>query len=542
MITDALSTLRREATLDCLEREAFDLVVIGGGISGAGVAREAARRGVRVALLEAGDYAGGTSSKSSKLIHGGLRYLAQGEVGLVRETALERKTLHRMAPHLAEPRWMVLPTRSRAGLMKFRLAITAYEKLGAVAKADRHRVWNRADLEVEEPLLDRAVYGNACAYREYLTDDARLVIANLRAAAEEGAVLINYAPVDEIGVDVGRACGVSAVCALSDRRVRIRTKAVINAAGPWVEAVRRLEDAEAPPLLHLSKGIHLSISAERLGVRNLVLMTSSDGRGLFALRRGPIVYLGTTDTSWTRDATRWPEVTSIDVEYLLAAVPRTFAVEPIKPEEVVGAWAGLRPLVAQPGRSPTEISRHDEILTGPAGVVTVAGGKLTGYRPTARRALEQSAKFAGLRLAPAPEEGPLPGGDFDGDLGRLERDLQSSCSLSAQAAERLVRLYGSEAKAVVALGPDPIPGAESVVRGEIDWAIEREGACRVEDVVYRRTRVPLYDPGAPAALAGPVAERMASRLGWSDERRASELSALRGHLADDLSFAGARRE
>lgn len=539
-MTDALSTLQRDATLDCLERESFELVVIGGGISGAGIAREAARRGVRVALVEAGDFAGGTSSKSSKLIHGGLRYLAHGEVGLVRETALERKTIHQLAPHLAEPRWMVLPTRSRAGMMKFRLAITAYEKLGAVASEDRHRTWTRKDLEAEEPILDRAVHGHACAYREYLTDDARLVIANLRAAVAAGAVAINHVPVDEILVEGGRACGVSARCASSGRRVRIRARAVINAAGPWVEAVRRLEDSEAPPLLHLSKGIHVSIPAERLPVRNLVLMTASDGRGLFALRRGPVVYVGTTDTSWTGGATRWPEVTSTDVEYLLEALPRAFAVEPIKPEEVVAAWAGLRPLVAQPGKSPTEISRHDEILTGPAGVVTVAGGKLTGYRPTARRALERAAQVAGLRLPPAPAEAPLPGGDFDGDLGRLERDLSARHSLSPPAAQRLVRLYGAEAEAVLALGAEPIAGAETVVRGEIDWAIEREGALHVEDVVYRRTRVALYDPGAPAALGERVAERMARRLGWSEERRASEVSELRRHLADDLAFAGPR--
>jgi glycerol-3-phosphate dehydrogenase len=534
----AISTPERARTLDSLERERFDVVVIGGGISGAGIAREAALRGASVALLEAADFACGTSSKSSKLIHGGLRYLALGDVTLVRETALERKVIHGLAPHLAEPYWVVVPTHSRAGLMKFRVAINTYEKLGAVETRDRHRNWGRKEIEVEEPLLDTDVFKFACVYREYLTDDARMVLANLRAAVGAGALVLNHARVDRIPVEGGRATGVEAECGLSGRRVRVQARAVINAAGPWVEAVRRLEDASAPPLLVLSKGVHLSIRAERLPVNHMLILYARDGRSIFAIRRGPIVYLGTTDTHYEPGESYWPEITSEDVEYLLEPLPRSLSVEPIKPEEVVGAWAGLRPLISEPGKKTTEISRRDEVLIGPGRVVTVAGGKLTGYRPMARRSLEDAARVAGLRLGPAPEPGPpLAGGDFEGDLDRLAAELRRESGVAEATAARLVRLYGSEAADVAALGSEPlVPGAD-VIRGEVDWAVAEEGAARVVDVVYRRTRAAYYDPDARNRIAEPVAERMAELLGWDEERRVKEIELTEGRLNAELAFA-----
>jgi glycerol-3-phosphate dehydrogenase len=269
-----LATPERAASLDALERERFDLAIVGGGITGAGIAREAALRGLSEALLESEDFAAGTSSRSSKLIHGGLRYLALGEVALVRETALERKVIFRLAPHLAERRWMVLPVHSRAALLKFRAAITTYEKLGAVEREDLHRNWGADELEREEPAIDRAEWRFACAYREYLTDDARLVLANLRAAAAGGAIALNWAPVTGVIVENERAAGVTATCRLTGREVRVRASCVVNAAGAWVEALRRFEDPAAPALLHLSKGVHVGVPASRLPVRNLLLLAT----------------------------------------------------------------------------------------------------------------------------------------------------------------------------------------------------------------------------------------------------------------------------
>lgn len=529
---------QRERLLDALEQERFDCVVIGGGITGAGIARAAARRGLSVALLEAGDFAAGTSSRSSKLIHGGLRYLAMGDVALVRETALERKEVHRLAPHLAEPRWMLVPARSWASLLKFRAGLGTYEALGAVAEADRHQNWNAEELARSEPLLRRERTPWACVYREYLTDDARLVLANLRDAAGSGARALNHAPVESVLVEGGRAAGVEARCAESGRRLRVRATAVVNAAGPWVEAVRRLEAPDAPPLLHLSKGVHVALPHARLPLRHVAILGAADRRSIFAIPRGEVLYLGTTDTSYPAGPDREPPVERADVEYLLEPVARHFDVAPPRASECVTAWAGLRPLVAQPGRPPAEISRKDEVLVGPAGVITIAGGKLTGYRKMAEQVVEHVAALLARPLAPTAEEPPLPGGDFAGDLDALAARLAASAALPADAAARLVRLYGSEAEAVVARGREPIAPGAAVLAGEVDHGVAVEAARTLEDVVYRRTRAALYDPSAREAMVAPAAARMATLLDWSPARCEQEQAAVRARLAADLAFRG----
>jgi glycerol-3-phosphate dehydrogenase len=536
-----LSTLDRPTVLSRLTREVFDLVVIGGGISGAGIAREAALRGASVALLEARDYASGTSSRSSKLIHGGLRYLALGDVALVRTTALERKVIRRLAPHLCEPRWMVVPARSRASLLKFRAGLTTYEKLGAVEKADLHRSWSGDELAQEEPLLDRDRFPYACAYREYLTDDAHLVLANLRQAVQHGAAVLNHAPVTAIRTQSGRACGVDATCRESGAELHVRGRGVINAAGPWVECVQRLEDPAAKPLLHLSKGVHVAFPAERLPVRHMLVLGTEDKRSIFAIRVGETVYLGTTDTSYPHGEDVWPEIRLSDVEYLTRPVERHLRCTAPRPDEAVAAWAGLRPLVAQPGRPPTEMSRRDEIRVGPHGLVTLAGGKLTGYRPTAQETLARSAALTGISLAPPlDEEPPLPGGDFDGDLDALAAAAQREFGLDADTAARLVRLYGSETRTLAASGGGPLVPGAPVLASEVEYAVRALGAVHVEDVVYRRIRTALYVPSARESGVEPVAEIMAGLLGWDDARRRAEIDETRGRLAADLGFRVSR--
>jgi len=534
---NAISSLERDATLDRLERERFDCVIVGGGITGAGIAREAALRGLSVALLEARDFASGTSSRSSKLIHGGLRYLAMGDVSLVRSTALERKVIHRLAPHLAEPRWLVVPARSRAGLVKLRAAITTYEKLGAVAPEDRHRNWRRPELEQNEPLIRRELHPFACIYREYLTDDARLVLANLRAAVGAGATVVNYAAVTGLSTQSGRADGVRARCALSGRQLRVAARCVINAAGPWVDELRRLEDRSAPERLLLSLGIHVVLPHRRVPVRNMMILGTRDRRSIFVIPRGEIVYVGTTDTVYEPGAQTWPSIPRKDVEYLLEPLNRDLSVEPLVPEEVTAAWAGLRPLIAEPGKAPTEISRKDEVWIGPAGVVSIAGGKLTGYRPMARLALERAAKEHGLRLAAADgSDSPLPGGDFEGGLSSLARRLEETTGLDARRALRLASLYGREAAEVVERGPEPLVSGGVVLRGEVAFAVEKEGAATLEDVLYRRTRAALYVPEEREALLEPLSRALAARLGWSESERSAQCDSLRKRLAADLAF------
>lgn len=537
MPTDAsLSIFDRPAALGRLEASVFDCVVIGGGITGAGVARAAAVGGLSVALLEADDFAAGTSSRSSKLIHGGLRYLSQGDVGLVRTTALERKEVHRLAPHLAEPCWMLVPARSRAGLLKFRAGLRTYEALGAIDDADRHRTWGTAELEAGEPLLRRDRMPFACLYREYLTEDARLVLANLRDARRRGAELVSRAKAVSIVLEAGKATGVIARCGFSGREIRVRARCLVNAAGPWVSAVRRLENPSTPSLLHLSKGVHVVLPTRRLSVRNLVVLAAADRRSIFVVPRGDVVYVGTTDTSYTGATEIWPAITRADVEYLLEPLARTFEVTPIRPEECVSAWAGLRPLIAQPGRRPSEISRRDEIWAGAAGILTIAGGKLTGYRKMARNVVEQVAQRLGRPLRDHGPEAPLPGGDLVGGLDAHAAALERGLSLSPLTASRLARLYGSEAESVAKLGATPIVAGGRVLEGEVEWAMIEEGAATVTDVLFRRTRAALYEPAERAALVRPIADRMAARLGWSEGKRWEEIGATMSVLTRDLAF------
>lgn len=533
----ALAASDRAAVLDRLERETFDCLVIGGGITGAGIAREAALRGLSVALLEAEDYASGTSSRSSKLIHGGLRYLAMGDVALVRQTALERKKIHQLAPHLAEPRWLVVPARSRAGLLKLRAAIATYEKLGAVAAPDLHRNWGRRELATLEPALDGRRFAHACVYREYLTDDSRLVLATLRAAAGAGAALLNLARVVRILREGERAAGAEVRCVESGRRFRVRARCVINAAGPWVDAVRRLEDPGVRPLLHLSKGVHVVLPAQRLPVRHMLILNTADRRSIFVIPRHGVVYVGTTDTSYEGGHDLWPTIDRADVDYLLDTLNANLSIDPVAAEDVIAAWAGLRPLIAEPGKAPSEISRRDEVLVGPARVVTIAGGKLTGFRPMAQETLEKAAEVADLRLAPPTQEfEPLPGGDFDGDLAALSARLVADHGLPAATAHRLALCYGSESAQLASRGSEPLVPGSQILASEIEWAVEVEGALRLEDVHYRRTRAAFYHPEAREAGVAASAGRMAELLGWDAARREAEIAGVRRRLAADLRF------
>ncbi|WP_419930016.1 glycerol-3-phosphate dehydrogenase/oxidase [Candidatus Poriferisocius sp.] len=532
----SLTPSSRSALLVGLEGERFDLVIIGGGITGAGVARDAARRGLRVALVEKDDFAAGTSSRSSKLIHGGLRYLATGEVGLVRETARERQSVHQMAPHLAEPCWMVVPARNRASLMKVRAGIGTYEKLGAVDDADRHLSWDQGDLAEEEPSLRRDEYPWACAYREYMTDDARLVLAVLRDAVGVGAIVASRLPVVDVIWEDGQVDGVAAACEVSGDRVEIRAEAVVNAAGPWVEHLARFEQEAATDRLHPSKGVHVVVDAARLPVRNLVIMSTPDKRSVFVLPRGDAVAIGTTDTSYQGKQLLWPEIDQADVEYLLQPLKRYFDVEPLGFDDVVAAWSGVRPLVAQQGKEATEISRKEEVWVGSGGMITVAGGKLTGFRTMAMTVLDCVAERLGRSLGPNPGPDPIPGGNLSSDLDACAASVAAAEGLERPLADRLVRLYGDETNQVLALGHQPIVPSGRVVAGEVVWAVKVDGALTLEDLVYRRTRAAWYTPAERDDLVVPAALLMGDLLGWDENRTISEIDAVRDRFDSELKF------
>ena len=548
--TPSLTPESRRAILESLGATHFDVLVIGGGITGAGVARDAAARGLRVALVEAEDFAEGTSSRSSKLIHGGLRYLAMGEVNLVRETALERKAVHAMAPHLAEPCWMVVPAHNRAAMVKFRVGIGTYEKLGSVEEEDRHHTWHDAELAANEPLLRTGAYPWGVAYREYLTDDSRLVLAVLRAAVRDCAVVASRTRVIGL-VRQGAGGPIRAVrvrCNTTQQEIEIAAEVIVNAAGPWVEQLARME-ADPPRLrLHLSKGVHVVVDRSRLPVNNLVILSTADRRSIFAIPRGDIVSIGTTDTSYTGTNTLWPEVDATDVAYLLEPLGRFLDVRPLQFADVLATWAGVRPLIAEEGRTPAEMSRRDEVWTGPGGMLNVAGGKLTGFRRMAAEIVDAVGKALGRTLPAGPGLIPVPGGDIGRDLEGAARSLAAGAGTVADGrsvvdemtARRLVRLYGSEAPDVLSLGAEPVVPGVPVVTGEVYWAIDVEAAMTLEDVVYRRTRIAWYLPLQRVALLHAIAPLVARRFGWSTEECARQVAAVHARYDEELAPIGTK--
>src|SRR5512143_686539 len=287
MNTPDLDLRDRAKLFSTLGAEPFDVAVIGGGITGAGIARDAAMRGLSVVLLEARDFAAGTSSRSSKLVHGGIRYLAQGDMALVREAALERKTVRDIAPHLARRTLFIVPARNRAAIATFRTGLWTYEKLGSVEADDRHQLWNTKRLAQEEPALATEELSGAIVYPEYITDDGRLTLANARSAAAHGAIVANYAEVTAVEC----ANGVAQALTVTDRTnegitAHVKARVIVNAAGPWADHIRKLERADADSRLALTKGVHLVVSRQRLPINHTITMTAADKRGVFIVPRG----------------------------------------------------------------------------------------------------------------------------------------------------------------------------------------------------------------------------------------------------------------
>jgi glycerol-3-phosphate dehydrogenase len=303
----------RTKSLQALTEQRFDLIIIGGGITGAGIARDAALRGLSVALIERRDFAGGTSSRSSKLIHGGIRYLQQGDVGLVREAATERYAVRKLAPHLARPVQMMVPVSSRASYAKPSVRLFTYDRLAGVSDEERYRMLSREEtLALEPKLRAEHIYG-AGLYYEYVTDDARLVIEVVKSAAALGAVAANYAAVDGFVLEQGQIGGVEVRDQMSGDTFNVRGRVVVNAAGPWVDSVRLLGEPGDKPRLRLTKGIHLGIRTERTGLSRIVVMNARDKRGVFAIPRGAVTYLGTTEP--TIRSRKTSDITADDVAY-----------------------------------------------------------------------------------------------------------------------------------------------------------------------------------------------------------------------------------
>lgn len=524
-----------------LTQQVFDVLVLGGGITGAGIARHAAQAGLRTALVEAADLGSGTSSRSTKLIHGGLRYLAMGDIALVREAALERKTVHRIAPHLAEPRWMVLPSASRIEWLKYKIGVGVYEFLGGVAPSDRYassaRSGSSLDPKALEPALNWLAFPYASIYREYLTDDARLVLATLRSAVALGANVCSYVRADAVSADPDDPTlhRVQLTDTLSGTSLYARARTVINATGPWAESL--LPHSDAAARLRLSKGVHIVLRNDALPVQNLVMIGAPDGRLMFVIGRGRYTYVGTTDTPYDKPAQTWPSVTSADVDYLLAPLGTYFPQHPVGRDDVIASWAGLRPLVNEPGKAPKEMSRKDEIWQD-GGFITIAGGKLTGFRKMAEDVMERVGEHLQADVRLSGKAQVLCGGDLQRVGVDSVRSLVAAVAKRYQQPEsvatRLARLYGSEVFDV--LGSAPTPLSASLFAEEVTWGVAIEGAITLEDMVYRRLRAAWFAATELEEALPAIAEHMAAALGWSDAEQSEQLQLCRARLREDLTF------
>ena len=435
------------------------MLVIGGGITGAGIARDAAMRGLRTILVEQGDLGSGTSSRSSRLIHGGLRYLEQGHLHLVWEANRERRVLLGIAPHLVRPLPFVFPLHRGDRIPLWRLAagMWAYDLLALFRNVAAHRMLGKRALLEREPMVrERGLLGGA-RYFDAQCDDARLVLATARSAAQHGAVIATYTAVEGFEWAAERVIGARVVDRLTGTRGTIRASAVVNATGPWVDRLRALEEPGCRPLLRTTKGVHVIVPRDRLGHHEAIAFLSPiDGRVIFALPWGALSYVGTTDT----DAPEPPEAavaTGEDVVYLLRSVNARFPNARLGTDDVRGTWAGLRPLLApQHDGRPSSRSREHAIVTGAGGVVTIAGGKLTTHRvmaaQTVHRVLtELTRRGMSVRSGEArTDEEPLPGGETAALEPFRERALE--IGLAAETADHLVRHYGRVAAYRIAGG------------------------------------------------------------------------------------------
>lgn len=459
--------------LRTLEQRSFDVLVIGGGINGAGVARDAAMRGLSVALVEKGDFASGTSSRSSKLVHGGIRYLEQRDFRLVRQASRERRVLRRIAPKLVRPLPFLIPVYAgdRYGLMAVRLATWLYDALALFRNTHNHRILSARQALALEPSMRAAGLRGAAIYYDAQMDDARLCLANVISARRHGAVVANYVQVTELPKPEGQVRGAAVRDVLTGKRFEVAARHVVNTTGPWLDQVASM-NGRHPPLVRMTKGTHIFVP--RLTRHFAITIPASDERVIFVIPWGNMSLVGTTDTDFDGDPDQVHPTTE-EIEYLLREVHRIIPGHQLTSESVVSAYAGVRSLVREEGVPEGAVSREHRIHESPSGLLSLAGGKYTTYRDVARQIVD--------RLSNAP------------------------CRTHLEAL------------------PDPPVFAADQLEQQVAYAIDDEMAIHLEDVLRRRTQL-AFGPGRGLAMAEPVSRTMARLLGWDEDSRREEIAGF----------------
>ena len=550
----------RDGALTRLATETFDVLVVGGGITGAGVALDAASRGLKTALVERDDFASGTSSKSSKLIHGGLRYLQQHEYRLVYENLAERQRLLDNAPHLVSPLPFLIPLFGKPGVVNksvarvYRTALWLYDLTGGVRIGRRHEKVTREQALEHMPTLRADRLAAGFLYWDARSDDARLTLTVLRTAVlDYGATAANHTRVTGLVTDVGRVCGATVA---PDGAVPfdIRASVVINAAGVWSDQVRAFDEGHDPHSIRPAKGIHITVPEEAFPCDiAAVIPVKEDKRSIFVVSWGDQVYLGTTDTAWDGPLDD-PSCTPEDVDYILGAA-NAVSTRRLTRGDITGIWSGLRPLLAPEQKGATsertaDLSRRHTVRASDGGLVTVTGGKLTTYRKMAEDTVDTAVTVLGrkglrcrtrnLRLHGAPA-----GKRSEPEAGGAGVNLRTDPDHPAMTrATILAGRYGTEAPAVLAMAEGRPELLEPMVTGlpylavEALWAVRREMAGSISDVLDRRTQSSYRDARAAAAAAPAVAALIGPELGWDDDRCRTEAAAYAARIRSDLTRAG----
>lgn len=529
------SNLNRKEIINHLQNELYDVLVIGGGITGAGIAFDASVRGIKTALVEMQDFAAGTSSRSTKLVHGGLRYLKQLEVKMVAEVGKERAIVYENGPHVTTPEWMLLPIHQGGTFGKFSTSIglRVYDFLAGVKKTERRAMLTADETLAKEPLIKKTGLKGGGYYVEYRTDDARLTIEVMKAAVEKGAAAINYTKVTELLYEKGKVAGAIVQDQFTNEKYAIRAKKIVNAAGPWVDQIREKDNSKTGKYLQLSKGVHLVIDQSRFPLKQAIYFDTPDGRMVFAIPRNGKAYVGTTDTFYSDDAVN-PGMTVSDRSYIINAINYMFPEVKISEKDIESSWAGVRPLIYEEGKNASEISRKDEIWESPSGLLTIAGGKLTGYRKMAETIVDLLAsKFSieegRIFSACQTKNLPISGGDVGGSMNFqsfISRNLKQGVELGLvkEQAEKLAKIYGSNIGTVYELLKQNKNIADKYglpldLFAMLVYAVEEEMAVTPIDFLNRRTGAILFNIQAVEKWKDQVITYISDRFNWNGREK-----------------------
>jgi len=543
------SYLNRKQNISSLQETVFDLLIIGGGITGAGIALDAASRGMKVALIEKDDFASGTSSKSTKLIHGGLRYLKQFDFWLVKEVGTERAIVHDLAPHLVVPEKMILPLIEGGtyGSWLTSIGLKVYDILASVEGEDKRKMLNKKEALKQEPLLPNKILSGAGYYAEYRTDDARLTIEVLKTALNYKATILNYTAATSFIYKENRVVGAEVKDMFTDKSFSIKAKYVVNATGPWVDELRQTNQSKTGKRLHLTKGVHLVVSYDKLPVKQSVYFDVPDGRMMFAIPRGKVTYFGTTDTNYQEDKNN-VATSLVDATYLISAVNNMFPEINITLNDVESSWAGLRPLIHEEGKSVSELSRKDELFVSETELISIAGGKLTGYRKMAERIVDLVAKKYKRRFDKDFKEIKTKKIVLSGSAFKNYKEVKgyidaiynriAEVGFTQKDAEYLVYNYGQQTDVILKKFDALLDENQQqrLIKAEVWFTINYEMACTPTDFFMRRTGRLFFDMPSVKEYKSLVLQEFKNMFLWDDKTTDIHLNTLDKNLKEAVTF------